>query len=66
MAMPSTTKVLRELDEDAQRMTNLAADLQSRGFNELAKKLDEEARILIKLHQQMLWALRADGVTLDD
>lgn len=66
MAMPSTTKTLNEINEDAQRMVNLAADLQGRGFNELSKKLDEEARILIRIHQQIVWALKADGVMLDE
>lgn len=66
MAMTNTTKVLAELDEDIKRMVNLASDLQTRGFNDLAKKLDEEATVLIKIHQQVLWALRADGMTLGD
>lgn len=66
MVMRNTAKVLGEINEDAKRMVDLAADLQSRGFNELSKTLDEEARILIKLHQQVLWALKADGAVLDD
>ncbi len=66
MTMKQTTKVLGEIHEDSQRMVNLAADLQTRGFNELSKKLDEEARILIRMHTQIVLALKADGVTLDD
>lgn len=66
MSAKNTSKVLRELDEDMLRMVNLASDLQRRGFNELSKKLDEEATILLKIHQQIVWALKADGIELDD
>jgi signal transduction histidine kinase len=63
--LTNTKKALDVLKADAKRLTDLASDVQDYSMSDAGKVMDGNAQILIRIHQRISMALRADGVVID-
>lgn len=66
MSLENTKKALDQLQHDARRLTDLAADVQDYSMSDAGKVMDGNALILLRIHQRFTMALRADGIDPDD